>query len=149
MTNLLPNEPADPVFKANFTRLANGRTVRQLRAEMASCGITIGVSALTRAFQGRTGNVRTLGKLADFFRVTPEQLLQPDLGAGVMAWPFSAELYQNVTKLKPKELQRLETAMRVHLDMDLPRDVINRTLEAAEPGVPSSKRGNREKTREF
>lgn len=43
-------------------------------------------------------------------------------------WPFSTELYQRVTQLKPQELQSLETAMRVHLRMDLQLDVINRTL---------------------
>lgn len=122
------DEAANLVFKANFTRLANGRTVRQLRAEMADQGIAVGVSALSRAFEGKAGNVRTLGKLADFFKVTTEQLLQPDLGAGAARWPFSLELYQRVADLKAQELQRLETAMRVHLGMDLQLDVINNTL---------------------
>lgn len=43
-------------------------------------------------------------------------------------WLFSTELYERVASLNPQELQRLETAMRVHLGMDLQMDVINRSL---------------------
>lgn len=44
-------------------------------------------------------------------------------------WPFSAELHARVMRLNGQELQRLETAIRVHLGMEISLDVINSTLE--------------------
>jgi phage repressor protein C with HTH and peptisase S24 domain len=59
-----------------------GRSIGKLRDEMAEAGIQIGTGTLHRAVKGELGNrVESLEKIAQFFRVTADQLLQPDLGA--------------------------------------------------------------------
>lgn len=121
--------PENPALAANLKALRGTRSIEQLRQEMAEAGLPIGTETLHRAMLGKGGNrLSSLQKIAAFFGVTADQLLQPDLGVSGATWPFSEELYKKVSALKPQELQDLETAMRIHLHMDLQLDVINRTL---------------------
>lgn len=126
----MAKDPENPILQANMQRLMDGRSIETLRAAMAEAGIQIGTGTLHKATLGKSGNrLASLKKIADFFGVTVDQLLQPELGMDLPAWPFSPELYQRVATLNKQDLQRLETAMRVHLGMDLQLDVINSTLQ--------------------
>jgi transcriptional regulator with XRE-family HTH domain len=124
----MEEKPVNPDLAANMKRLLAGRGIGLMRKLMGEAGVHVGQGMLHNALHGKTGNVRSLEKIARYFNVTVEQLLQPGLGDDMPVWPFSLELYQRVTKLNEQELQRLETAMRVHLGMDVQMDVINSTL---------------------
>jgi len=77
--------PSNPILAANLRQLMRDRGiggVGTLREAMAEAGISIGNSTLHRALLGQGGNrLQSLGKIARFFDVTVDQLLQPDLGA--------------------------------------------------------------------
>ncbi len=73
--------PPNPDLAANMARLMAGRSVGKLRMEMKEAGIDIGTGTLHRAIKGEGGNrIESLEKIAKFFRVSKDQLLQPDLG---------------------------------------------------------------------
>lgn len=80
----MENEDEDPVVSANLRKLMNDAGIGgigALRQAMAERGIKIGAGTIQRALQGGGRNrVDTLGKLASFFDVTTDQLLQADLG---------------------------------------------------------------------
>lgn len=77
--------PANPILAANIRTLMKSRGIGgigALRDHMAAAGVSIGTSTLHRAAQGQGGNrLQSLSKIARFFDVTTDQLLQPDLGA--------------------------------------------------------------------
>lgn len=126
-------EPENPILHGNMQRLMAGRSIETVRAAMAEAGVHIGTGTLHKAVQGKSGNrLASLKKIAEFFGVSVDQLLQPDLGKDLPGWPFSMELYERVAKLNAQELQRLETGMRVHLGMSLQMERINRILATAE-----------------
>lgn len=55
--------------------------IGQLRKTMADAGFKVGTGAIVKATKGAAGiRVGTLGKFAQFFDVTVDQMLQPDLG---------------------------------------------------------------------
>lgn len=66
----------------NFKRLAAGRSFGLLRRQMADAGVPIGMGTLHRVAQGDMGTRGvTLEKVAQFFGVSADQMLQPELGA--------------------------------------------------------------------
>lgn len=83
--------PANPTLAENMRRLMKDRGIGGigvLRDAMAAAGISIGTSTLHRAVQGQGGNrLQSLTKIAKFFDVATDQLLQPDLGTGEPAEP--------------------------------------------------------------
>lgn len=102
---------------ANMRKLRAGRSIGDLRAEMAKKGIKIGAGTLHRAIKGEVSNrLESLGKIAEFFEITIDQLLQFE-GVDETYWPFSAELQQKVLALSTPEIERLEGVMRAHLGM--------------------------------
>jgi len=104
--------PANPVLAANLKKLMAARSIEKLRSDMAEQGIAIGTETIHRATLGKSGNrLESLAKIATFFSVTVDQLLQPDLGADLDAWPFSPELYTEVRRLDDPGRASLEMAM--------------------------------------
>lgn len=80
------DEALNPTLAENFRKLAAGRSIEVLRSEMAAAGIAIGGGTLHRCSHGDMGvRGRTLEKVATFFGVTADQLLQPKLGADMDA----------------------------------------------------------------
>jgi SOS-response transcriptional repressor LexA len=64
---------------------------------MVDAGISIGTSTLQRAREGQGGNrLQSLAKIARFFDVTTDQLLQPDLGLGESANVAPAPTHRRV-----------------------------------------------------
>lgn len=123
---------ANPVLKANMAELRGARSIEQLRQEMHDAGIDIGTGTLHRAVQGQSGNrLASLEKIATFFGVTADQLLQPHLGRDPTSWPFSPELYKEVSTLPADELQSMEGAMWSHLRKPLPDALHQHLVEAA------------------
>lgn len=124
-------ESSNSVLAENFRRLRNGRSLETIRDQMAAQGMPIGMGTLHRAALGQAGNrLASLEKIAAFFAVTVDQLLQPDLGADLDAWPFSRELQEKVATLSPQKLLSLEVAMWTHLDEEAPTDVQERLRRA-------------------
>jgi phage repressor protein C with HTH and peptisase S24 domain len=73
--------PPNPVLAANMKRLMAGRSIDFVRRAMADAGVAIGAGSLHRALKGEAGSrLETLKKIASFFDVSPDQLLQPNLG---------------------------------------------------------------------
>lgn len=76
----------DAVVTVNIRRLMGGRGIASiggLRDAMVAAGFKIGTGTLQRALNGGTGNrLASLDKIAQFFDVAAEQLLQADLGLG-------------------------------------------------------------------
>lgn len=61
-------------------------SIGTLRERMGDAGISIGTSTLHRALLGQGGNrLQSLSKIARFFDVTVDQLLQPELGESTAA----------------------------------------------------------------
>lgn len=129
-------ETVNPILKANMQNLAAGRSVQGLRADMAAKKLAIGTGTLHRALQGKSGNVSSLDKLAEFFNVTPDQLLQPNLGAGMQGWPFSSALRVRVGKLQEHQVLSLEVKIWNLFDEPIPKDVTEK-LERARAEVES------------
>jgi len=75
----------ESVLASNVRKLMRNRGIGgigKLRAAMGQAGYKIGNSTLLRALQGGSGNrLESIEKLAAFFDVTSDQLLQPNLGA--------------------------------------------------------------------
>lgn len=90
-----------------------------LRLAMAERGIKIGQGTLHNAREGNvqiSSRLETLEKIAQFFEITPDQLLQlQDMDDSY--WPFSEELQAKVLKLEAHDLNHLENVMRAHLRM--------------------------------
>lgn len=102
---------------ANMKRLRAGRSIGELRAEMAARGLKIGGGTLHRAIKGEAGNrLESLEKIAEFFDTTVDQLLQFE-GVDDAYWPFSEELQKKVLTAPETTIQKLERLMRVELDM--------------------------------
>lgn len=110
----------------------DGRSIEAVRDAMGKAGIKIGTETIHRAVLGKSGNrLASLQKIADFFGVSVDQLLQDDLGANADAWPFSAELYKEISSLEAEELQTLEVAMWAHIRKPLPEVLQHQRLESA------------------
>ena len=123
--------PENPALKANFNRLRGGLSIEALRLAMKDGGYKIGTETLQRASLGKSGNrLASLKKMADYWDVTPDQLLQPNLGADTHAWPFTDELQKRISQLGPDDLVALENAMWSHLKEPAP-DVVQERLRAA------------------
>lgn len=117
--------PANPVLAANMKRLMAGRSIGALRQQMAQSGLAIGQETIQRAVLGKTGNrLESLQKLAAFFGVAADQLLQEELGADSTSWPFSMHLLERISALEPEELLSMERAMWAHLNEDMPQEVV-------------------------
>jgi hypothetical protein len=108
------DETGNPVLAANMKRWMkdSGLTsVGKLRAAMLAAGYHIGTQTIHRAIKGQVGNrLESLQKIAAFFHVDVDQLLQPQ-GIEPLAWPFSVELHQEISKLPPPDLQHMERSM--------------------------------------
>lgn len=77
-------EQTNPALAENMRRLMGGRSIDSLRKAMADAGVPIGTSSLHRVLKGEGGSrLETLDKIAAFFDVSTDQLLQPDLGRSV------------------------------------------------------------------
>jgi hypothetical protein len=101
--------PENPALSANMKRLMDGRSVQTLREQMGEAGLPIGTETIHRAMLGKSGNrLESLTKIAAFFGVTADQLLQPGLGADLTDWPFSQELLARVRELGPEDRARFE-----------------------------------------
>jgi phage repressor protein C with HTH and peptisase S24 domain len=71
----------NPVLRANFLRLKGAKSYEVLREEMAQKGISIGSGTLNRLANGDMGvRMKSIEKVAEFFRVSADQLLQMNLG---------------------------------------------------------------------
>lgn len=113
----IPGGTTNPALAANMKRLRAGRSIGDLRAQMAERGIKIGAGTLHRAVLGQEGNrLESLTKIAEFFETTVDQLLQFE-GVDETYWPFSDELQQKVLSLKDEQVFRLENVMRAHLGL--------------------------------
>lgn len=78
---LVNADQANPVLAENVRRLMNGRSIDAVRRQMADSGLKIGTGSLHRALKGEGGSrLETLEKIATFFDVSLDQLLQQDLG---------------------------------------------------------------------
>lgn len=76
-----PDEPTSPALAENLRKLLGGRSIDTLRKAMAEAGLPIGQGTLHKAIQGQSRNrLESLEKIASYFRVTVDQLLQPNLG---------------------------------------------------------------------
>lgn len=101
-----------------FQRIRGGRSLRQLRLEMANEGIAIGTSTLQRAEKGLTGlRVESLFKLCEFSGDSPEDFLR-DSQPGEGRLPLSAPLRKSLSTLSPSELRTAENVLRAHLGLD-------------------------------
>lgn len=128
--------PESPALAENMKKLMAGRSIESLRSDMAEAGYAIGTETLHRAVLGKTGNrLVSLQKIATYFGVTVDQLLQPDLGAGVSEWPFTLELYDEIALLHKEDVLSLERAMWVHLRKPLPAVLQQESREAARAAV--------------
>lgn len=107
----------DPVLAANLELLFDGKGIGALRTEFKKrAEIRIGQGTLAQARAGQTGTrLASLRKIAAFYDVTVEQLLQPDLGRGNAEWPFSAELYERVERLGKTQRENVEKALAASL----------------------------------
>jgi hypothetical protein len=98
-------------------RLRNGRSIGALRQEMLKEGYEIGTGTLHRAVKGElTNRLESLEKIAQFFEVTVDQLLQMD-GVDETYWPFTDELQKKVIRLSDEELSKAENVLRAHLGL--------------------------------
>ena len=105
------NGARNPFLAANLKRLMDGRSIDALRRQMAEAGYRIGMGTLHRAVRGELGNrLESLQKIAAFFDMTPEQLLQPEEGVSPI-WPFSLDLQEEVLRLDPEDMRDLERTM--------------------------------------
>lgn len=136
-------EAENPALKANFAHLRAGKSIEDLRLAMKSKGYDIGTGTLHKMSQGKSGNrLASLKKVADFWGVTVDQLLQEDLGADLAVWPFSLELRDLVSKLNPDEIAALENAMWAHLKEPAPEVVQERLRRAKEAFLRGSQAMN-------
>ena len=92
--------PPNPILAENMRRLMRDRRIGgigALRDAMKEAELTIGTSTIQRAVQGQGGNrLQSLSKIARFFDVTTDQLLQPELGAGEPSNVAPAESHRRV-----------------------------------------------------
>lgn len=117
------DSPRNEALAANMKRLMAGRSIETVRLAMAEKGLKIGAGTLHRAVRGEAGNrLESLEKIALFFGVTAEQLLQPE-GVGTQVWPFSLELQDAVLNAPPEDLHYMEVAMWSHLRRDVPSEL--------------------------
>lgn len=120
------DRPHSAALAANMKRLMRARgisSIGQLRSEMSQAGHPIGTGTLHKAVQGKLGNrLASLEKIATFFDLTAEQLLQPE-GVSTPIWPFSLELHEEVLRLPQAEVQHLEVAMWAHVRKALPSEL--------------------------
>jgi transcriptional regulator with XRE-family HTH domain len=86
--------PPESTVETNIRQLMRQRGIGgivALRTAMTEAGHPIGNSTLQRALKGADRNrLESLNKIAAFFDVTAEQLLQPDLGAGLEERPIGS-----------------------------------------------------------
>lgn len=77
------DQPRNRSLAENMRRLLDGRSIDSVRKAMADAGLAIGTGSLHRVLKGEGGTrLETLEKIAAYFDVTPDQLLQADLGHG-------------------------------------------------------------------
>jgi phage repressor protein C with HTH and peptisase S24 domain len=75
------SERFNPDLEANMRTLLAGAAIGATVAAMAERGIKIGGGTLHRISKGRVGSrLESLQKVADYFNVTTDQLLAPNLG---------------------------------------------------------------------
>lgn len=121
--------PVNPILAENMKRLLKerGLSLYAMRAQMAEAGVPIGLGTLSRTVAGQSGSrLQSLTKIARFFDVTVDQLLQPDLGQGepaaaggdqskrrrvpIISWEQAANWGDIVEKFQPGGAQEWTTA---------------------------------------
>lgn len=113
-----------------------GRSIAVLRDAMAERGLKIGTGTLHRAVLGEVGNrLESLGKIAEFFGVTVDQLLLPSQAPGASYWPFSDELFDHVAELDAAAIADLEVSMWAHLRMPIPEQLLQVRREQREDAI--------------
>ncbi len=74
--------PSNPILAENMRRLMDGRSIDTVRKAMADAKLAIGTGTLHKALKGESSNrLESLDKIAAFFGVSTDQLLQQNLGA--------------------------------------------------------------------